>query len=1350
MRIMILIGLITISSLVYGQKYLDMIDRGTFKVTEIEKSAEKHFDDAGRGKGTGYKQFQRWLYNANRSRKVNGVLVPTNDQMRSLRSYKAKRALENRVLTSSANWVNLGPTYKNGTSSWNPGVGRITSIGVDNNDLNHFIVGGPNCGVWKTTDNGANWINVTDGFQNLNVWSLEISQHDDQVYYWGSSYGDIFKTINGGSTWIELEFPGTSKVNRIAIHPDDDNIVFAVSNGLYKTVNGGANWTQVSSAKNGYDIEFKPDDSSVVYYSGNDVYKSTNTGDSFSMLNGNFDNSETKMMAVSAANPDLIMVIEERSGKFGGLYKSTNAGSSFTKIQTGTENVNNYFGYSKTADDNTGQAPRDMDIIISPINVNEVIIAGIQTWKSTNGGTSFSLNSYWTPGGASSSSVGYCHADIDIMRYHGNTIFIGSDGGIYTSTNNGTSYTDKTTGICNREFYRIGVSKTDPNLVSGGSQDNGTSVMRGENREWVDWLGADGMESFVDWSNSSIIYGTSQNGSMYKSTNQGNSRTSISNPDGEGAWVTPFEQDPNVANTVYVGFNEVFKSTAQGSDWQQISNFEGNSLNELKIAPTNSQYIYASVGSILTVTKNGGVSWTDVSPSGFINYIHVSPRDPEKVVVVTYFDIFVSNDAGASWSNYTKDLPNVGYECAVWADNDENGLYVGGLGFVSYIEDGMDGYIDFWDGLPNCKVNELEINYVSNTIFAATYGRGLWECDLYGSIPIEYDLALKSISNVPSSLCGSSATPSIVIKNSGNQTITDLTIEVYLNNNLVETINHTTSLVKGAEETIVVSGVNYSIEGTNDIKVVLVDPNGQLDEKLSNNESSATTAVAFGTAHTFYITKRSSDENYAWEIKDGNTVVKSGSYRHSIAVSSNLEEAVCLQEGCYDFVISNAFNSGQCAAKSWDANTEYCGGLEVAYNGRLYESKWCGSGNDPTISEEWGQWKDMGECGVPFDTDVFGFTEDGEAEHLEVEVQNYSTPQTFAFCFGSNLVVNFTADTVATTNCKDVVFTADITGGNPSTYSWDFGIGANPAAASGIGPHTIQYLSEGSKSVTLTADGISESKSNYVDITKDSTKFVTAQLNMTNTPTCEGELVEFNSLVTNQGDSPIYSWIVNGVEKGTTSTFSSLNLLNNDEVVLKVISDDECSLPDSVLSVIESISLFTNILPTITIELSQDEEWPICAGGAISLNASTQNGGVSEVVTWKVNGVDEGTGTTFEFSGVNGDKLTAVLNSSETCVSQNDIVSNEIIAVVDLCTAVSESEVVNLSTYPNPVVNYLTIEGSNIQLITITEMNGKLIVSKNINSTLTKIDMGEFATGNYLVKVLFASGNEEVKEIQKK
>ena len=367
---------------------------------------------------------------------------------------------------------------------------------------------------------------------------------------------------------------------------------------------------------------------------------------------------------------------------------------------------------------------------------------------------------------------------------------------------------------------------------------------------------------------------------------------------------------------------------------------------------------------------------------------------------------------------------------------------------------------------------------MSNTIFAATYGRGLWECDLYGSIPTEYDVALKSISNVPSSLCGSSATPSIVVENLGNQTITDLTIEVYLNNNLVETINHTTSLVKGAEDTIVASGVNYSTEGTNDIKVILVDPNGQLDEELSNNESSETTTVAFGTSHTFYIVKRSSDENYSWEIKEDSTVVKSGGYRSAITVNSNLEEAVCLQEGCYDFVISNAFNSGQCSAQTWSSSKEYCGNVEVDRNGILYRSRWCGTGNDPAKSGEWGQWKNIGDCSVAFDTDVFGFTEDGEIEHLEVEVQNYTTPQTFSFCFGSNLVVNFSADTAAATNCDYVVFTADITGGNPSVYSWDFGIGANPATASGIGPHTIQYLSEGSKSITLTADGISESKSN--------------------------------------------------------------------------------------------------------------------------------------------------------------------------------------------------------------------------------------------------------------------------------
>jgi hypothetical protein len=158
---------------------------------------------------------------------------------------------------------------------------------------------------------------------------------------------------------------------------------------------------------------------------------------------------------------------------------------------------------------------------------------------------------------------------------------------LYTSTDGAASFVDRTSGLGIREFYKIGVSKTNPNVVSGGSQDNGTSVMRGANRAWVDWLGADGMETFVSWNNANNLYGTSQNGSMYRSTNQGTTRSSISKPPDveDGAWVTPFEQDPQISNTIYVAFADVWKTSNNGSDWTKISEFDNGNMNQMNSRP---------------------------------------------------------------------------------------------------------------------------------------------------------------------------------------------------------------------------------------------------------------------------------------------------------------------------------------------------------------------------------------------------------------------------------------------------------------------------------------------------------------------------------------------------------------------------------------------------------------------------------------------------------------------------------------------------------------------------------------------------------------------------------------------
>ena len=133
------------------------------------------------------------------------------------------------------------------------------------------------------------------------------------------------------------------------------------------------------------------------------------------------------------------------------------------------------------------------------------------------------------------------------MFYQNDKIYFGTDGGIFISSDQGGTFDDKTTGLGIRQFYRIGVSQTAIDRVSGGSQDNGTGTVDGG--AWTDWVGADGMETFIDKSDEDIIYASIQFGSLYKTINGGNSLASITNTPGSGEWVTPLEEDPFVANT---------------------------------------------------------------------------------------------------------------------------------------------------------------------------------------------------------------------------------------------------------------------------------------------------------------------------------------------------------------------------------------------------------------------------------------------------------------------------------------------------------------------------------------------------------------------------------------------------------------------------------------------------------------------------------------------------------------------------------------------------------------------------------------------------------------------------------
>ncbi len=730
LKFTLFIGLIFGISNLYSQEYLEMIDAGTFRVSEIIENAEVYFSDKDKGRGSGYVQFKRWEYNAMRLMKEDGILTTKTQDIAELERYNSylNETAQNRISLTD-NWTELGPQTWNATTSWNPGVGRITGIAIDKTNSDHIIIGANSGGVWRTIDGGQNWTGMGDFFSNLIVYSVAIDPMDSDVYYFGSSNGLIYKSFDAGATWNLLGTIGNSSVNKIVLHPTDSDILFATASnaGIYKSIDGGLIWAQAVSESRGYDVEFSPGNPSIVFASGNGVHRSIDGGANFSTISG--FNSGPKMIGVSASNTDRVYVLEANNGMFGGFYSSIDEGETFTELDhTG----NNYFGYSTTASDNSGQAPRDMDIAVNPENEDEVHIAGVLTWRSLDAGLTFTCTSDWVPSSAASANIGYCHADVDILEFDGTTLFVGSDGGIFKATNttdlHTDYYTDLTAGIGIRQFYKIGITQSEDVIVTGGSQDNGSSFYSASTG-WKDWIGADGMEGFVDKDNSNTMYGMIQFGGMYRTDNGANSIISLSSP-GSGDWVTPFEQDPSLTNTIYMANNEVYKSINKGGSWTSISQSLGSNIDHLKIAPSNNLVMYAANGIRIYTTIDGGTTdWSELTiPGGGINSIAIHPSNPNKIAVATSSGnkVSLSEDGGITWENYLYNLPNFSALALVWDDNGQDGLYLGMNYGLFYIDNTFNEWQPYSNNLPNVIINELEINSIDGNIYAATYGRGLW------------------------------------------------------------------------------------------------------------------------------------------------------------------------------------------------------------------------------------------------------------------------------------------------------------------------------------------------------------------------------------------------------------------------------------------------------------------------------------------------------------------------------------------------------------------------------------------------------------------------------------------------
>ncbi len=741
--------------------WIEMMQDPGVNFFKVQSAFNKYWENRPITKGSGWKPFKRWEY------MMQSRVSPTGERPLESRTVNAYREFysnpENLPRSTEGNWSNLGPFSIPLGDRGYKGLGRINAIAFHPSDANTLFIGAPSGGLWVTHDGGATWACNTDNLPTAGVSAIAVDHSNPQIIYMGTGDRDagdaaglgVMKSFDGGLTWAFFNNGmGDRTVGRLIIHPSDPGVILAAANGgIFKTTDGGLNWSNKFSG-NFKEIVFKTNNPAVVYASASGkFYRSTDTGETWVQVTSGLTIGSRGAIGVTPANPDVVyFLLSNSSNEFQGLYKSTDNGLSFVE----KSNSPNIMDWSCDGSGNGGQAWYDLDIAVDPGNENIIYSGGVDIWKSVNGGVTWSINSHWW-GDCGRPSV---HADQHIFEYSplNGKLYAGNDGGIYWTSNGGNGWNEISDGLAISQTYKLGQSATVDDLVINGYQDNGSSVF--ETTNWTAVNGGDGMECAVDPVDYHYRYSTLYYGDIfrhYNNTNQGKIAGINTNGITEsGGWVTPFLIDESDPKTMFIGYKNVWRSynikapSVNSVTWTKISDgLTGDNLNVIEQSPKNTNILYVAGGNKLFRTDNcksdtpEWINLTNKLPyNGTITDIETHPFDEDMVYITFDNRIYKSPDRGNSWIEWTGLLPDIHISCIAFSKHSVKGTYIGTDMGVFYRDNAFCGWISFSNGLPvNAKVTELEIFYddanpANDRIKASTYGRGLWESDLFFSMPM--------------------------------------------------------------------------------------------------------------------------------------------------------------------------------------------------------------------------------------------------------------------------------------------------------------------------------------------------------------------------------------------------------------------------------------------------------------------------------------------------------------------------------------------------------------------------------------------------------------------------------------
>ncbi len=538
-----------------------------------------------------------------------------------------------------------------------------------------FYFGGTGGGVWKTTDGGQTWFNISDGFFGGSIGAVAVSEWDPNVIYVGGGektvrgnvshgYG-MWKSVDAGKTWKNIGLTDSRRIPRVRIHPKNPDLVYAAvlghlfgpneERGVFRSSDGGNTWENilfVSNEVGAVDLVMNPNNPRILFASfwrikrtpyslesggeGSGLWKSTDGGDNWTEITRNPGLPQGIIgiigVTISPVNSNRVWAIIESQN--GGVFRSENGGDTWTKINEERKLRQRAWYYTR--------------IYADTQNEDMVYVLNVRFWRSKDGGKTYERIT--TPHGD--------HHDLWIDPDEPRRMVVGDDGGGQVTFDGGESwstYHNQPTA----QFYRVTTDNHFPYRIYGGQQDNSTVRIshRSERsgiseRDWEATAGGESGHLAPHPETPDIVYGGSYDGFLHRVNHKTKENRIIDvwpdNPMGHGAidmkyrfqWNFPIFFSPHDANTLYAAGNMLFKTTNEGQSWQAISP-DLTRNDATKLGPsggpitkdnTSVEYyctIFAAVESphepgviwcgsddgLIHITRDNGQNWENVTPS---------------------------------------------------------------------------------------------------------------------------------------------------------------------------------------------------------------------------------------------------------------------------------------------------------------------------------------------------------------------------------------------------------------------------------------------------------------------------------------------------------------------------------------------------------------------------------------------------------------------------------------------------------------------------------------------------------------------------------------------------------------